>query len=113
MMRVITAILALCLSLCAAETCTDPAISPSSYTTTDALISSETVFIVELSLACANGAQAQRNNEDVDAIKPLFSVNVDHRGAWSGPWVSTEVLAALIGILVYYLAYSTKSAIQA
>lgn len=23
--------------------------------------------------------QAQRNNEDVDAIKPLFSVNVDHR----------------------------------
>ncbi|KAK2885720.1 hypothetical protein QQF64_020851 [Cirrhinus molitorella] len=168
MMRVITAILALSLSLCAAETCTDPVISPSSYTTTDALISSETVFIVELSLACANGAQsvalyadvngkqfpvtrgqdvgkyqvswsvphkqassgtyqvkffdeesystlrkAQRNNEDVDDIKPLFSVNVDHRGAWSGPWVSTEVLAALIGILVYYLAYSTKSAIQA
>nr|XP_055045152.1 translocon-associated protein subunit delta [Misgurnus anguillicaudatus] len=168
MMRVITAILALCLGLCAAETCTDPVISPSSYTTTDALISSETVFIVELSLACANGAQsvalyadvngkqfpvtrgqdvgkyqvswsvphkqassgtyqvkffdeesysvlrkAQRNNEDVDAIKPLFSVNVDHRGAWNGPWVSTEILAALIGILVYYLAYSTKSAIQA
>lgn len=23
--------------------------------------------------------QAQRNNEDVDSIKPLFSVNVDHR----------------------------------
>lgn len=168
MMRVITAILALCLSLCAAEICTDPVITPSSYTTTDALISSETVFIVELSLACANGAQsvalyadvngkqfpvtrgqdvgkyqvswsvphkqassgtyqvkffdeesystlrkAQRNNEDVDAIKPLFSVNVDHRGAWNGPWVSTEVLAALIGIVVYYIAYSTKSAIQA
>ncbi|XP_050951658.1 translocon-associated protein subunit delta [Labeo rohita] len=168
MMRIVTAILALSLSLCAAETCTDPVISPSSYTTTDALISSETVFIVELSLACANGAQsvalyadvngkqfpvtrgqdvgkyqvswsvphkqassgtyqvkffdeesystlrkAQRNNEDVDSIKPLFSVNVDHRGAWSGPWVSTEVLAALIGIVVYYLAYSTKSAIQA
>ncbi|XP_051516791.1 translocon-associated protein subunit delta-like isoform X1 [Myxocyprinus asiaticus] len=167
MMRFIAAILALFVSLSAAETCTDPVISPSSYTTTDALISSETVFVVELSLACADGAQsvalyadvngkqfpvtrgqdvgkyqvswsvphkqassgtyqvkffdeesystlrkAQRNNEDVDAIKPLFSVNVDHRGAWSGPWVSTEVLAALIGIAVYYLAYSTKSAIQ-
>ncbi|XP_051516792.1 translocon-associated protein subunit delta-like isoform X2 [Myxocyprinus asiaticus] len=166
MMRFIAAILALFVSL-SAETCTDPVISPSSYTTTDALISSETVFVVELSLACADGAQsvalyadvngkqfpvtrgqdvgkyqvswsvphkqassgtyqvkffdeesystlrkAQRNNEDVDAIKPLFSVNVDHRGAWSGPWVSTEVLAALIGIAVYYLAYSTKSAIQ-
>lgn len=35
------------------------------------------------------------------------------QGAWSGPWVSTEVLAALIGIVVYYIAYSTKSAIQA
>ncbi len=43
--------------LSSAETCTDPVITPSSYTSTDALISSETVFIVELSLACANGAQ--------------------------------------------------------
>ncbi|XP_026882746.1 translocon-associated protein subunit delta [Electrophorus electricus] len=168
MMRIIAAILALCLSRCAGETCTDPAISTSSYTTTDAVISSETVFIVELSLACGNGAQsvalyadvngnqfpvtrgqdvgkyqvswsvphkqassgthhvkffdeesfsalrkAQRNNEDVEAIKPLFSVNVDHRGAWSGPWVSTEVLAAAVGIILYYLAYSTKGSIQA
>uniref|UniRef100_A0A3Q3K831 Translocon-associated protein subunit delta n=1 Tax=Monopterus albus TaxID=43700 RepID=A0A3Q3K831_MONAL len=57
--------------------------------------------------------KAQRNNEDVNAIQPLFSVNIDHRGAWSGPWVSTEVLAALIGILVYYMAFSAKSTIQA
>ncbi|XP_076840836.1 translocon-associated protein subunit delta [Brachyhypopomus gauderio] len=168
MMRIIAVFLTLCLSLCAAETCTEPVISTSSYTTADALISSETVFIVELSLACGNGAQsvalyadvngkqfpvtrgqdvgkyqvswsvphkqarsgsyqvkffdeesfsvlrkAQRNNEDVDAIKPLFTVNVDHRGAWSGPWVSTEVLAAVIGIILYYLAYSTKNSIQA
>ncbi|XP_030624868.1 translocon-associated protein subunit delta [Chanos chanos] len=168
MMRFIVAVLALFVGVCAAETCTDPVISPSSYTTTDALISSETVFIVELSLACANGAQsvalyadvngkqfpvtrgqdvgkyqvswsmphkqassgtyqvkffdeesysalrkAQRNSEDVNSIKPLFVVNVDHRGAWNGPWVSSEVLAALIGIVVYYLAFSTKSAIQA
>ncbi|XP_031421541.1 translocon-associated protein subunit delta [Clupea harengus] len=167
-MRLFVAVLALCLSLCAAETCTDPTFSPSTYTTTDAVISSETVFIVELSLACSNGVQsvilyadvngkqfpvtrgqdvgkyqvswstphkqassgtyevkffdeesysalrkAQRNNEDVASIKPLFSVNVDHRGAWNGPWVSTEILAAVMGILVYYLAYSTKSSIQA
>ncbi|KAJ0036814.1 hypothetical protein NQD34_005491 [Periophthalmus magnuspinnatus] len=174
------------------ESCTDPVITPSAYTTSDAVISSESVFIVELSLTCANGAQvttrykvvlldnnsmhshssvcaqsvtlyadvngrqfpvtrgqdvgkyqvswsmphkqaasgtyqvkffdeesysalrkAQRNNEDVNAIQPLFSVNIDHRGAWSGPWVSTEVVAALIGILVYYLAFSAKSTIQA
>ncbi|KAF5903467.1 NF-kappa-B essential modulator isoform X1 [Clarias magur] len=117
------------------DTCTEPVLSTSSYTTADAVISSETVFIVELSLACGNGVQsvalyadvngkqfpvtrgqdvgkyqvswsvphkhassgtyqvkffdeeaysalrkAQRNNEDVEAIKPLFSVNVEHRG---------------------------------
>lgn len=39
------------------ESCTDPVITPSAYTTSDAVISSESVFIVELSLACANGAQ--------------------------------------------------------
>ncbi|XP_026776742.1 translocon-associated protein subunit delta [Pangasianodon hypophthalmus] len=168
MRRIIVALVAFCLTLCAADTCTEPVISTSSYTTADAVISSETVFIVELSLACGNGAQsvalyadvngkqfpvtrgqdvgkyqvswsvphkqassgtyqvkffdeeaysvlrkAQRNNEDVEAIKPLFSVNVEHRGAWSGPWVSSEVLAAVIGIVLYYLAYSTKSSIQA
>ncbi|CAJ0959025.1 unnamed protein product [Ranitomeya imitator] len=57
--------------------------------------------------------KAQRNNEDISAIKPLFTVNVDHRGAWNGPWVSTEVLAGLIGILLYYTAYTAKSNIQA
>ncbi|XP_028850007.1 translocon-associated protein subunit delta [Denticeps clupeoides] len=168
MLRLCVSLLALCFSLTAGETCTDPSISPATYTTTDALISSETVFIVELSLTCANGAQsvalyadvngkhfpvtrgqdvgkyqvswsvphkqassgkyqvkffdeesysalrkAQRSNEDVDAIEPLFSISVDHRGAWSGPWVSTEVLAATIAILVYYLAFSTKNTIQA
>ncbi|MCI4387448.1 hypothetical protein PGIGA_G00074270 [Pangasianodon gigas] len=147
MRRIIVAVVAFCLTLCAADTCTEPVISTSSYTTGDAVISSETVFIVELSLACGNGAQsvalyadvngkqfpvtrgqdvgkyqvswsvphkqassgtyqvkffdeeaysalrkAQRNNEDVEAIKPLFSVNVEHRGAWSGPWVSSEGL---------------------
>ncbi|XP_040178966.1 translocon-associated protein subunit delta [Rana temporaria] len=153
---------------CRAETCTEPSIVPSYYTTSDAVISSEVVFIVEISLTCSNAAQnvalyadvngkqfpvtrgqdigkyqvswslehknahsgvyevkffdeesysllrkAQRNNEDVSIIKPLFSVNVDHRGAWNGPWVSTEVLAALVGIFVYYTAYTAKGNIQA
>nr|XP_056717198.1 translocon-associated protein subunit delta-like [Euleptes europaea] len=156
------------ISFVAAETCTEPTISPSYYTTSDTVISSETVFVVEISLTCKNGAQnvalhadvngnqfpvtrvqdvgryqvswsmehklarsgtyegkffdeesysilrkAQRNNEDISEIKPLFTVNVDHRGAWSGLWVSTEVLVACIGLLVYYLAFSAKSNIQA
>ncbi|XP_006625330.1 translocon-associated protein subunit delta [Lepisosteus oculatus] len=158
----------LCFTLCSGESCLEPAITPAYYTSSDAVISSESVFIVEISLVCRNGAQsvalyadvngkqfpvtrgqdvgryqvswsmphkqassgryevkffdeesysalrkAQRNNEDVASIKPLFTVNVDHRGVWSGPWVSTEVLAAAIGIIVYYLAFSAKSTIQA
>uniref|UniRef100_A0A8B9Y922 Translocon-associated protein subunit delta n=1 Tax=Bos mutus grunniens TaxID=30521 RepID=A0A8B9Y922_BOSMU len=57
--------------------------------------------------------KAQRNNEDVSVIPPLFTVSVDHRGTWNGPWVSTEVLAAAIGLVIYYLAFSAKSHIQA
>ncbi|XP_038237373.1 translocon-associated protein subunit delta isoform X1 [Dermochelys coriacea] len=150
------------------ETCPEPTIVPSYYTTADAVISSESVFVVEIALTCRNGAQnvalyadvngkqfpvtrgqdvgryqvswsmehrnarsgtyevkffdeesysalrkAQRNNEDVSAIRALFTVSVDHRGAWSGPWVSTEVLAAAIGLFVYYLALSAKGTIQA
>ncbi|CAB1452616.1 unnamed protein product [Pleuronectes platessa] len=164
----ITAFLALLVVACSGESCTDPVIFPSAYTTSDAVISSESVFIVELSLTCGNGAQsvtlyadvngrqfpvtrgqdvgkyqvswsmphkqassgtypvkffdeesysalrkAQRNDEDVNAIQPLFSINIDHRGVWNGPWVATEVVAGLIGILFYYMAFSAKNTIQA
>ncbi|XP_036030173.1 translocon-associated protein subunit delta isoform X3 [Peromyscus eremicus] len=156
------------LSCCSAEACLEPQITPSYYTTSDAVISTETVFIVEISLTCKNRVQnmalyadvsgkqfpvtrgqdvgryqvswslehksahagtyevrffdeesysllrkAQRNNEDISIIPPLFTVSVDHRGTWNGPWVSTEVLAAVIGIVIYYLAFSAKSHIQA
>ncbi|XP_023396563.1 translocon-associated protein subunit delta isoform X3 [Loxodonta africana] len=151
-----------------AEACMEPQITPSYYTTSDAVISTETVFIVEISLTCKNRVQnmalyadvsgkqfpvtrgqdvgryqvswsldhksahagtyevrffdeesysllrkAQRNNEDISVIPPLFTVSVDHRGTWNGPWVSTEVLAAVVGLVIYYLAFSAKSHIQA
>lgn len=43
------------------ESCTNPVITPSAYTTSDAVISSESVFIVELSLTCGNGAQVTQH----------------------------------------------------
>ncbi|XP_045140602.1 translocon-associated protein subunit delta-like [Echinops telfairi] len=153
---------------CCTETSEVPEIVPSYYTTSDAVIATETVFIVEFSLTWKDGRQsiplyaevggkqfpvtrgqdmgryqvswsmehkhahsgtyevrffdeetysllrkAQRNNEDVSFIRPLFTVDVKHPGAWNGPWVSTEVLAALIGTAIYYLAFSAKSNIQA
>ncbi|XP_042637960.1 translocon-associated protein subunit delta-like [Orycteropus afer afer] len=153
---------------CSAETSEVPVIVPSYYTTSDTVIATETVFIVEFSLTWKNGRQniplyadvrgkqfpvtrgqdmgryqvswsvehrhahsgtyevkffdeesysllrkAQRNSEDVSAIHPLFTVDIKHPGAWSGPWVSTEVLAAVMGTAIYYLAFNAKSNIQA
>lgn len=46
-----------------AEACVEPQISPSYYTTSDAVISTETVFIVELSLTCKNRAQVSPKQE--------------------------------------------------
>ncbi|CAI9565492.1 unnamed protein product, partial [Staurois parvus] len=55
-----------CSVACRAETCTEPSIVPSSYTTSDAVISSEVVFIVEISLTCSNGAQNAALYADVN-----------------------------------------------
>ncbi|XP_070549937.1 translocon-associated protein subunit delta-like isoform X1 [Ptychodera flava] len=57
--------------------------------------------------------KAQRSGEDASAVKPLFVISFDHKGVSSGPYVSTEVLATMTGFLVWYLAYSAKSKIQA
>lgn len=55
------------------ESCTDPVITPSAYTTSDAVISSESVFIVELSLTCANGAQVTRYLQHSSHVLYLMS----------------------------------------
>lgn len=50
-------------SLCllpTAEACVEPQITPSYYTTSDAVISTETVFIVEISLTCKNRVQVRQ-----------------------------------------------------
>lgn len=127
---------------------------PSSLTQASALVS-PTPPHPAAPLTPAPPLQAQRNNEDISIITPLFTVSVDHRvsglkrlawaweiastqqasyfggggqgpipplsllcspflqGTWNGPWVSTEVLAAVIGIVIYYLAFNAKSHIQA
>uniref|UniRef100_A0A2K6TI62 Translocon-associated protein subunit delta n=1 Tax=Saimiri boliviensis boliviensis TaxID=39432 RepID=A0A2K6TI62_SAIBB len=134
------------LSRCSAEACMEPQITPSYYTTSDAVISTETVFIVEISLTCENGVQNMAlyadvggkqfpvtRGQDVRRYQVSWSLDhksthagtyevrffdeesfsVDHRGTWNRPWVSTEVLAAAIGLVIYYLAFSVKTHIQA
>ena len=68
-----------CVFLRLADSCTDPVISPSAYTTNDAVISSESVFIVELSLACANGAQVNVNLHHSFVFEPIIKSSSEER----------------------------------
>ncbi|XP_038246235.1 translocon-associated protein subunit delta-like [Dermochelys coriacea] len=75
----------------------EPIIVPSYYTTADAVISSESIFMVEIALPCRNGAQNVALYADVNGKQ--FSVtrgqdvgcyqvswSMEHRNAWSGTY---------------------------
>lgn len=53
--------------------------------------------------------KAQRSGADVQSIAELASVVVSHPGAFNGPWVNSEILAASLSIIVAYVAFATKS----
>ncbi|XP_014788828.1 translocon-associated protein subunit delta [Octopus bimaculoides] len=53
--------------------------------------------------------KAQRNNEDIESIKPIFTIDIDHRGVWKGAYIQSEFVAAVVAILVWYFAYNAKS----
>uniref|UniRef100_A0A669QIE6 Translocon-associated protein subunit delta n=1 Tax=Phasianus colchicus TaxID=9054 RepID=A0A669QIE6_PHACC len=102
----------------AAEPCPEPTIVPSYYTTSDAVISSESVFVVEISLACKNGAQVGGDvgRYQVRGSRALVGRQRFWGGGGSIPSLTPPlyfVVAAAVGLLVYYFAFSTKSSIQA
>ncbi|XP_040830522.1 translocon-associated protein subunit delta isoform X1 [Ochotona curzoniae] len=85
------------LSCCSAEACVEPQITPSYYTTSDAVIATETVFIVELSLACKNRVQNMALYADVsgkqfpvtrgqDVGRYQVSWSLDHKSAHAGTY---------------------------
>lgn len=53
--------------------------------------------------------KALRSGEDVSSVKPLVTIVVNHPGAYQGPWVNSEFMAAVLSILVWYLAFTAKS----
>lgn len=53
--------------------------------------------------------KAQRSGENVESVKPLATFNVKHPGAFNGPYVNSEVLAAIISVGIAYVAFATKS----
>ncbi|XP_053984923.1 translocon-associated protein subunit delta [Hylaeus volcanicus] len=52
--------------------------------------------------------KAYRNGEDASSVKPLVVVVLNNPGVYLGPWVNSELLAALLAALVSYFAFSSK-----
>lgn len=53
--------------------------------------------------------KAIRNGEDASSVNPLVTILVNFPGAYQGPWVNSEIMAALMSIAVCYFAVSAKS----
>ena len=68
-------------------------------------------FIINLFDEEGYGAlrKAMRSGEDLSGVRPLSSVVLNHPGAYQGPWVNSEFMAAALAIIVWYVAFSAKS----
>ncbi|WAR26544.1 SSRD-like protein [Mya arenaria] len=117
-----------------ADVCTSPSVKSSTYTTSEASSSTNTVFIVQFSLSCKNGAKdltlyADINGKTVpvsfsDENKNLPSGSYDvkfydedgfsnlRKGVWKGPLVPSELVATATAVLVWFLAYSARNSLQ-
>lgn len=56
----------------------------------------------------SNLKRAQRK-ESKEEVTPLFKINFSHPGTYRGPWFQTEMIASVISILVWWVAYTHKS----
>jgi len=51
--------------------------------------------------------------EDVASVKPMATIVVNYPGAYKGAYVSSELIASVLAILVFYFAYSAKGKLLA
>jgi len=60
----------------------------------------------------ANVRKAQRDGDKVSSVKSLLDITVPTKGAYKGPWIKAELLAAFLVGGVAYFAFTTKSKVQ-
>ncbi|XP_067632386.1 translocon-associated protein subunit delta [Eurosta solidaginis] len=60
----------------------------------------------------ANVRKAQRDGDQVANVKSLIDITVATKGAYKGPWVKAELVAALAVGGIAYFAFTTKSKVQ-
>ncbi|KAJ8923490.1 hypothetical protein NQ315_010068 [Exocentrus adspersus] len=53
--------------------------------------------------------KALRSGEDVSSVPALFSVAVNHPGAYSGPWLKSEFVATVVSLVIAYFALASRS----
>ena len=56
-----------------------------------------------------NLRKAIRSGEDPKSVTPLTSISMNYSGAYLGPWINSEFLAALLLIGAWYVAFVQKS----
>ena len=54
-----------------------------------------------------------RDRGEAATVSPLVTIVVSYPGSYGGPWLNSEHLAAGLAALVFYLAFSSKSALLA
>ena len=54
-----------------------------------------------------------RDKGEEATVAPLVSIVINYGGSYSGPWFNSEHFALLLSTLVFYLAFSSKSALLA
>ncbi|XP_017482041.1 PREDICTED: translocon-associated protein subunit delta [Rhagoletis zephyria] len=60
----------------------------------------------------ANVRKAQRDGDKVANVKSLVDITVATKGAYKGPWVKAELVAALAVGGIAYFAFTAKSKVQ-
>lgn len=53
--------------------------------------------------------KALRDGEDISKVQPIFTVTINHPGAFSGPWLKSEFLAVVLSFVIAYVAISSRS----
>eukprot|EP00092_Neocalanus_flemingeri_P001575 GFUD01001680.1.p1 GENE.GFUD01001680.1~~GFUD01001680.1.p1 ORF type:complete len:164 (+),score=37.58 GFUD01001680.1:205-696(+) len=54
-----------------------------------------------------------RDRGEATTVSPLVTIVVSYPGSYGGPWLNSEHLAAGLAALVFYMAFSSKSALLA
>lgn len=57
--------------------------------------------------------KALRTDEPTSSIPTLTTITLNHPGAFNGPWLKSEFLAAALSLIVAYLALSSRSKLLA